>query len=112
MEPWGAALYGDPCRECGYDWSIEPAACLDLVADVPSRYTELLVGLDGSQRHPDLSWTAGTYVCHVVDNLRIWAERVVRAAGDEDSHVPSYDENLLARARSYMLVPVVGALVS
>lgn len=24
MEAWGAALYGNPCRECGFDWSISP----------------------------------------------------------------------------------------
>lgn len=112
MERWGAALYGDPCRECAYDWSIEPEACLALVAGVPARYAGLLTDLDGSQRHPDLDWTAGAYVCHVVDNLRIWAERVAGAALGGGRAVPGYDENLLATARNYPLVPLAGALWS
>lgn len=112
MEAWGAALYGDPCRECGYDWSATVQAAMQVVADVPSRYAALLAGLDGSQRHPDLGWTAGAYVCHVTDNLRIWAERVAGAALGGSRHVPGYDENLLARARAYPLVPLPAALWS
>lgn len=80
MESWDAALYGHPCVKCGYDWSISPQKAVELVARVPARYAGLLAGTDGSQRHPDVSWTAGAYVCHVNDNLRIWAERVAGAA--------------------------------
>lgn len=111
-ERWGKALYGDPCRECGYEWSVSPLEAVDLVTSVPTRYAELLAGSDGADRHPDLAWTAGAYVCHVTDNLRIWAERVVGAASNGGREVPSYDENLLARARAYELVPVTGALWS
>lgn len=69
MERWGANLYGDPCTECGYDWSMSTDDAIRVVADVPVRYTALLIGTDGSQRHPDLAWTAGAYACHVNDNL-------------------------------------------
>ena len=34
MEDWGRALYGDPCRECGYDWSISPQ-CGD-ITEIPT----------------------------------------------------------------------------
>lgn len=112
MESWGAALYGDPCRECGYEWSIGPRAALGLVAGIPARYADLLAGTDGSQRHPGLGWTAGGYVCHVTDNLRIWAERLAGAALGGSRHVPGYDENLLGQARGYQLVPLAGALWS
>lgn len=54
-------------RECSYDWSISARQAVALVADVPARYAEPLAGSNGSQRHPDLGWTAGAYVCHVTD---------------------------------------------
>lgn len=85
---------------------------MELVAGVPDQYVELLVGFDGSQQHPDLNWTAGGYVCHVTDNLRIWAERVIGVAVGGCRCVPGYDENLLAQARGYPLIPLAGALWS
>ncbi len=112
METWGATRYGDPCRECGYDWSISTEDAVVLVAGIPARYAELLIGTDGRQRHPDLTWTAGAYVCHVVDNLRIWAERLAGALLGGSRQIPGYNENLLAQARAYHDVPLVGALWS
>jgi hypothetical protein len=112
VEDWGRTLYGDPCRECGYDWSISPRESVELVAAVPTIYADLLTGTDGTQRHPDLEWTAGAYVCHVTDNLRIWAERLAGAALGGPREVSGYDENLLARARAYEHVPLAGALWS
>ncbi len=95
MEAWGGALYGDPCRECGFDWSISPADAVRLVAGVPA-----------------LAWSAGAYVCHVADNLRTWAERLAGAALGGDREVSGYNENLLAQARGYAAVPLSGALWS
>lgn len=112
METWGATRYGDPCRECSYDWSISTADALVLVAGIPARYAELLTGTDGRQRHPDLTWTTGAYVCHVVDNLRIWAERLAGALLGGSRQIPGYNENLLAQARAYQDVPLAGALWS
>jgi hypothetical protein len=112
VENWGAALYGDPCAECGYEWSLPRGKAVDVVAAIADRYTELLAGTDGRARHPDLDWNAGAYVCHVGDNLRIWAERLAGAAGGDATAVPGYDADLLGRARDYNLVPVDGALWS
>src|SRR5581483_5816022 len=84
-----------------------------VVAAIPDRYARLLDGRDASLKHPDLGWTAGAYVCHVTDNLRTWAERLVAAAkGGGTLPVPGYDEGLLGRARAYNRVPVAGALWS
>lgn len=63
-------------------------------------------------RHPDLEWSAVAYVCHIADNLRIWAERLAGAALGSTTPVSSYDGDLLARARVYDGVPVEGALWS
>lgn len=112
VENWGARLYGDPCRQCGFDWSISSDAAVDLIARVPARYVALLADTDGSQRHPDLDWSAVAYVCHVTDNLRIWAERLAGTALGGGRQIPRYDENLLARARAYERVPLAGALWS
>jgi hypothetical protein len=112
MGSWGSARYGDPCRECGFDWTISAQDAIVLVDRIPGRYAELLTGTDGSQRHPDLAWSAGAYVCHVADNLRIWAERVAGVLHGESRLVTGYDENLLARARRYDDVAIAGALWS
>jgi hypothetical protein len=113
VESWGRARYGDPCRECGYEWSIGHEDAVAVVAAIPDRYAGLLDGRDASLKHPDLGWTAGAYVCHVTDNLRTWAERLVAAAGGGGTlSVPGYDEALLGRARVYNRVPVAGALWS
>ncbi|MCA1835844.1 MAG: hypothetical protein LC721_05780, partial [Actinobacteria bacterium] len=87
-------------------------AAVALIAAIPQRYTDLLKGQDTSLTHPDLVWTVGAYVCHVTDNLRIWAERLAGAALSGATGVPGYDQDLLARARAYNLVPVAGALWS
>jgi hypothetical protein len=112
VESWGAARYGDPCDECGYQWSLRRAKAVDLVAGLADRYAELLAGCDGRARHPDLEWNAGGYVCHVTDNLRIWAERLAGAARGDATTVPGYDADLLGRARGYNQIPVDGALWS
>lgn len=112
MSSWGAAVYGDPCRECGYDWSITADQAIALIQSIPRRYADLLKGRDATLMHPDLQWTAGAYVCHVTDNLRIWAERLAGAALSGDTAVTSYDDALLSRARNYNLLPVTGALWS
>lgn len=71
----------------------------------------LLAHAQGSERHPDLSWSVGSYVCHVSDNLRIWAERLAGSAAGARS-VVAYDPELLAAARSYPDVPLATALWS
>lgn len=109
---WEEGLYGDPCRDCGYDWSISQADAVSLVLGTPEAYRELLRGADGHERHPELSWSVVAYVCHVGDNLRIWAERLAGIARGAPRTVAAYDENLLARARAYEGVALKGAIWS
>jgi len=109
---WGEALYGDPCRACGHDWSISQEGAVTRVLGVPETYRELLRGADGHERHPELSWSVVEYVCHVGDNLRIWAERLAGIALGAPNAVASYDENLLARARVYEGIALKAAMWS
>lgn len=112
MSEWGRATYGDPCRECGYEWSISQQDAIQLVMDMPAALRKLVAGKDVSVRHPDLSWSLLEYVCHVADNLRISAERLAGIAAGASREISSYDQDLLAVARNYSRVPIEGALWS
>lgn len=112
MSTWGRSVYGDPCRECGFEWSISQVDAVALIHAAPARYADTLGGRDGTERHPDLDWSAGAYVCHVTDNLRIWAERLAGFALGATGQVANYDGDLLARARAYDEVPIQASLWS
>jgi hypothetical protein len=105
-------VYGDPCRECEYDWSIDVDDAIRLVRAAPERYEALIGDGDGSSRMASLEWSSGGYVCHVADTLRIWAERLVGAARGSTRPIAPYDADLLARARNYASAPIAGALWS
>ena len=111
MDRWAGALYGDPCHECAFEFSITLEESLASLDGLPAKYGALLAGAVGTERHPDLSWTVGAYVCHVADNLHIWAERLIGSAAGVHAVAP-YDENVLAEARSYAEVPLPAALWS
>jgi len=100
VDRWGASLYGDPCRECDYRWSIHEEDALLLISELPGAFWELLSEATGSERHPDLTWSVGAYVCHVADNLRIWSERVAGAREGAGPAIGPYDESLLGVARN------------
>jgi hypothetical protein len=112
MSDWGSNAYGDPCRECGFRWAIPVDEALDLVGQLPVAYAGALAGATGKERHPDLGWSVGAYVCHVGDNLRIWAERLAGVAAGADRLVAAYDQDLLATAKQYEEVALAGALWS
>ena len=80
MNEFLRAAYGDPCRDCGFDWSVEPATCVAIVSNAPARFRALLAGQEGQAAHATLQWNATAYVVHVADVLRIWADRVAAAA--------------------------------
>lgn len=113
MERWGAELYGDPCAGCGYDWSLTPREAMAVVEGLPERFGRLLSSCTGDERHPDLAWGPIGYVCHVVDNLRTWAEGLAAGARlCSQVGVPGYDPDLLAEARRYHKIAPAAALWS
>ena len=105
-------VYGDPCRECGFEWSTPIDDLVAVVETFPQSFTDALAGTDGTSRHPDLTWSAKAYVLHVADNLRIFAERLSGVLNGAASQVVAYDENDLAAARRYESLPVEAALWS
>jgi hypothetical protein len=109
-EAWGPDRFGDPCRECDLEWSFSPAQAIALVMATPESYQAAIGSASGSLRHPDLEWSVGAYVCHVADNLHIWAQWLAGAALENEDNVPGYDEKMLGDSRFYGRVPVGGAL--
>ncbi len=112
MSDWSRSVYGDPCRECGFEWSRSLDEAVSVVTGLPESYGALLAGATGKERHPGLSWSSGEYVSHVGDNLRIWAERLVGATGGGPVVVGGYSERELAQARNYRSIPLAAALWS
>jgi hypothetical protein len=83
-----------------------------LVAEVPSRLTIVLAAADGDERHPTLNWSVTSYVSHIGDNLRIWAERLAGITLGGSPAVASYNENALGAARAYDAISLPAALWS
>jgi hypothetical protein len=109
---WIETAFGDPCRECGFDWSVRFDDAVAIVRSAPDAFDGSLAGATGLERSPDLAWSVTSYVCHVTDNLRIWAERLMGAVQGGSTQVTGYDDNLLAEARRYDAIPLPGALWS
>ena len=112
MNTYGTSVYGDPFRECGFEWSASLEAAAGLIADAPRRYADLLDGQDGTTQHQDLTWTVKAYVFHVADNIRIWAERLWSGATVGQELIRSYDQDALATVRGYEHMPLRTALWS
>jgi hypothetical protein len=112
VEPWWVVAFGEPCRGCGFSWTISEDQAIAEVSSIPDRFGALLTGKDGSQHHPELSWSAKAYVFHVADNLRIWGERLAGSCAGATDSLAEYDDNLLAEARAYEQMPVQAALWS
>jgi hypothetical protein len=109
MDKWGAPLYGDPCRECGFSWTGGIADTVSEMRGLPGSIVGLVTGATGTERLPHLGWNVSGYVAHMTDNTRIWAERLVAVARGADAHVAAYDPDLLAESRHYNDVALQGA---
>jgi hypothetical protein len=109
MDSWGAPLYGDPCRECGFTWSTAPKEMTSWMRDLPDSVDQLVRSAHGTERRPELGWNVSGYVAHMTDNIRIWAERMVAVARGAEAHVVPYDPDLLAEARRYNDISLAGA---
>ena len=109
VDQWGAALYGEPCRQCAFTWSDGLAATISLMRDIPDSIDELVKGATGTERLPDLGWNVSGYIAHMTDNTLIWSERLIVVARGADARVVPYDPDLLAESRRYNEVALEGA---
>jgi hypothetical protein len=109
---WWIEEWGNPCRECGFDWAQAPDAVVAAVAALPDQFDALLAGRSGDERARDSSWSAKAYVFHVADNLRIFAERLEGVFAGAPTTLAAYDQDELAAARDYEAMSVQSALWS
>jgi hypothetical protein len=109
---WGPSTYGEPCAGCGFSWVADIDASVLLVSKVPTTYARVLQGAGGDERPDPSAWTVTAYVCHVGDNLRIWAERLAGIIRGGSSDVGGYDQDALAVARDYASISLPSALWS
>jgi hypothetical protein len=112
MSEWGRDTFGDPCRQCGFRWTITRDDAVALVSAAPDELARVLRHADGSERHGERAWPVVGYVCHMADNLRIWAERLVGLVSGDRRPVAPYDQDELARTRGYPEIALGGALWS
>jgi hypothetical protein len=112
MNEWGPRTYGDPCAGCGFSWKASPATIGSIIDTAAVQFESLVAGGTGTERIPSLAWSVRAYVWHAGDNLRIWAERLVGAASRGIHPVPGYDQDQLAEARGYEVMPLDAALWS
>jgi hypothetical protein len=114
---WWIAEWGNPCRECGLDWSSSPDSVIAAVEELPDKFDAALAEHTGDERAPDAhlhqpSWSAKAYVFHVADNLRIFAERLDGVFAGAPTTLAAYDQDELADARNYEAMSVQSALWS
>jgi hypothetical protein len=100
------------CAECGFDWNLARPDAIELVGHVPDAAAAAIARLpDPSHRH-GAPWSATMYLWHLVDVLRIGAERLLTLTHDPERGITCWDENALAEARRYeQLSPAVGLIV-
>lgn len=109
---WGVATWGEPCGECGFSWGLSPEEAVTIMADVPARFRGVVGSANGTSVGAGLTWSVTAYVCHVADNLRISAERLVGVARGGSPQIAAYDQDVLAVVRGYDAVAIQGALWS
>jgi hypothetical protein len=109
---WWRSEYGDPCRECGFDWSQSADDVIVAVEALPDRFAALLDGRTGDEMAVGATWSAKAYVFHVGDNLRIFAERLEGVFAGAPDALAAYDQDRLAEARDYEAMSVQSALWS
>jgi hypothetical protein len=109
---WWIAEWGDPCRECGFDWSQSPETAIAAVEELPDAFDAACSGHTGSEQAPGATWSAKAYVFHVADNLRIFAERLEGVFAGAPTTLAAYDQDELAAARNYEAMSLQSALWS
>jgi len=100
------------CAECGFDWQMTRQNAIELVAQVPGAAAAAMTGINDPTQRTGGRWSASMYVWHLVDVLRIGAERLLTLTHDPDRGITCWDENALAEARRYeQLSPGVGVII-
>jgi len=91
------------CGACGFDWHLPPEHAMEAIRTLPSSAVLALLTTDVATSHRTDQWSAGAYVWHLADVLRISAERFYGVGLDPSIPVVPFDQDELAAARRYEL---------
>ena len=95
-----------------FDWAKARENAIDLVTQVPDAASAAISRIQDPMRRIGGRWSASMYVWHLVNVLRIGAERLLTLTHDPGRGITCWDENALAEARRYaQLSPAVGLIV-
>lgn len=89
---------GRRCAECHFDWTLGHDAAVALVAECGTLAAR---ALSEPESATSPGWSRGEYLWHLVDVVRISAERIFGASIKPDLSVVAFDPDELASARRY-----------
>lgn len=85
---------------------------VSVVRDGPGDVSSALNRIADPLQSRGAQWSPSMYLWHLVDVIRIGAERLLALQLDPSNGIPCWDEKLLAEARRYeRLSPIVGLAV-
>lgn len=88
------------CSECGFAWDLSYDDAVLIVGSAPLWCAKAFENAAFPSPPADV-WSATEYLWHIVDVLRIGAERLWAIELDPAIGATPFDENALARVRSY-----------
>lgn len=95
------ARYGDPCRRCGFVWTLDRQTARELVEGASDRLSAVRRAPAELRTSSDGAWGAAGYIAHLADTFRIWAVRLAAASLDPGAVIAPYDEGLLGDVIGY-----------
>lgn len=104
------ARYGDPCRECGFVWTLDLRTARDLVEGADARLAVLRDFPATTPVLPRGTWGAAGYVAHLADSVRIWAGRLAATSLDPAAAIVTYEEGALGAIMGYASASIEGSL--
>lgn len=109
----GRLLPMAPCPTCGYDVAPTAHDHAAVVADAHRRYRDLFAGVAHARAADppsDSSWSPVAHLWHVVDVVRLGADRLWALVLDPDVAIAPWDADELAAARRYGALGLHGGL--
>ena len=102
--------YGDPCRVCGFIWSLDLYTAKEIIVGAADRLGSLRRAPAETTTPIRGTWGVAGYVAHMADTVRIRAERLAAASLDTTAAVVPYDEEALGNVMGYNKASLLGSL--
>ncbi len=112
MELWGAQLFGDPCRDCGFDWSITAPLALAFIEQMPLRDRPSPCNAPATSGLPPPPGVFQGTCATLPTTLEFWPSGLQGTFRSNDREISGHDPDDLATARRYESIPLSSALWS